>query len=606
MLIGDSGVGKSSLLVRFADNTFQSHHVITAGVDFRVKTVESKGGDPMKLKVWDSAGQQRYQFITQQHYHSVMGIILVYDVTNEESFQNIQYWVSQMKAYGAANAVCMLLGNKADSHQRVVNTETGYALAEEYGMHFMETSAKDGHNVEEAFPVIADAARLQLQRRPSMTLHAVRSALQSRASMFTSSSSAFSSAAESLRASALATQLTNVPTDPHKRLMSAQMSVPRVLESSFAKLARNMMNKYKHFLDVIRIGKLLLNGLLITWESSNGREQDLCCFFNAIMPPMRTLVDSDVTDATLAEMIAFAFKAISTDFILKDMHDKVKQLLSMEQTDMLNVSMENDKEGLTVDYFLNVSHHCESMYLGIRWTWNGNILEITPDCERIVRGTVSSIHTEVDCNDLINKSPGYRPTYKLVFGSPTSSTVAASSTLPPCSMTAAASLVSTMSMNEEIEGVMTTLNPQHLASLGLTSDSNGDEQLVANFWHAPRHLNRDEALSRRVLTLSSIDESQLLGNFWKSKTSTRASSSLEAADRLADIDSQGSQAEEAEMEEEDGVEHPLDMAVPDQPVGFFARADRCEHCGKKKGFVFGRKGFGWREQNHRCTQQFQQ
>jgi len=168
LLIGDGGVGKSSLLTKFAHNTFSTSMQPTVGMDFKVKMLEL-GGRRVKLQVWDTAGQERFHTITQQYYRNAMGVILVYDVENEDSFNNIRRWAAQVAAHGAEDTNLMLLGNKADtdSSKRIVDTARGAALAAEYNMPFMETSAKSGVNVEEAFVALADSVRLRLQSRDS-------------------------------------------------------------------------------------------------------------------------------------------------------------------------------------------------------------------------------------------------------------------------------------------------------------------------------------------------------------------------------------------------------------------------------------------------------
>jgi len=166
LIIGDSGVGKSSLLSKFADGKFKHSMNQTVGMDYKMKMFE-RGGKRMKLQIWDTAGQERYHTITQQYYRNALGIILVYDCNNEDSFANIRKWAAQIKAHGAEDADLMLFGNKADAETKVIATEAGQALAEEYGIPFMETSAKSGMNVEEAFTAIADAVTLRLQTQES-------------------------------------------------------------------------------------------------------------------------------------------------------------------------------------------------------------------------------------------------------------------------------------------------------------------------------------------------------------------------------------------------------------------------------------------------------
>jgi len=166
LLIGDSGVGKSSLLARFTDDKFAPDVAKTIGMDFRVKMIEV-GRRRVKLQVWDTAGQERFHSITQQYYRNAMGIILVYDVTCEESLANVRQWAVQIATHCSEGISQLLVGNKADCdmHSRAVDAARGQALAEELGMPFIEASARSGRNVEEAFELLADAVRRRLQSK---------------------------------------------------------------------------------------------------------------------------------------------------------------------------------------------------------------------------------------------------------------------------------------------------------------------------------------------------------------------------------------------------------------------------------------------------------
>uniref|UniRef100_A0A8C7Y3K6 RAB26, member RAS onco family n=1 Tax=Oryzias sinensis TaxID=183150 RepID=A0A8C7Y3K6_9TELE len=142
MLVGDSGVGKTCLLVRFKDGAFLAGSFIsTVGIDFRI---------------WDTAGQERFRSVTHAYYRDAHALLLLYDVTNKSSFDNIQSWLTEIHEYAQQDVVLMLLGNKADSaHDRVVKREDGERLAKEFGVPFMETSARSGLNVELAFTAVA-------------------------------------------------------------------------------------------------------------------------------------------------------------------------------------------------------------------------------------------------------------------------------------------------------------------------------------------------------------------------------------------------------------------------------------------------------------------
>ncbi|CAJ2660828.1 unnamed protein product [Trifolium pratense] len=157
LLIGDSGVGKSSLLLRFSNNTFTTSFISTIGIDFKVRTIELDGKQ-IKLQIWDTAGQEKFRTITTAYYRGAMGVLLVYDVTDESSFNNISNWISSIEQNSSDTIVNkILVGNKADMDEstRVVPFTKGQALANEYGIKFFETSAKTNRNVEEAFVTIA-------------------------------------------------------------------------------------------------------------------------------------------------------------------------------------------------------------------------------------------------------------------------------------------------------------------------------------------------------------------------------------------------------------------------------------------------------------------
>uniref|UniRef100_A0A8C2N0F0 Ras-related protein Rab-35 n=1 Tax=Cricetulus griseus TaxID=10029 RepID=A0A8C2N0F0_CRIGR len=150
LIIGDSGVGKSSLLLRFADNTFSGSYITTIGVDFKIRTVEING-EKVKLQIWDTAGQERFRTITSTYYRGTHGVIVVYDVTSAESFVNVKRWLHEINQN--CDDVCrILVGNKNDDPERkVVETEDAYKFAGQMGIQLFETSAKENVNVEEMF-----------------------------------------------------------------------------------------------------------------------------------------------------------------------------------------------------------------------------------------------------------------------------------------------------------------------------------------------------------------------------------------------------------------------------------------------------------------------
>ncbi|XP_075834429.1 ras-related protein Rab-13 isoform X1 [Microtus pennsylvanicus] len=189
LLIGDSGVGKTCLIIRFAEDNFNSTYISTIGIDFKIRTVEIEG-KRIKLQVCptpsaakakllgkdfpsllellapispcenfcfrDTAGQERFKTITTAYYRGAMGIILVYDITDEKSFENIQNWMKSIKENASAGVERLLLGNKCDMEaKRKVQKEQADKLAREHGIRFFETSAKSSMNVDEAFNSLA-------------------------------------------------------------------------------------------------------------------------------------------------------------------------------------------------------------------------------------------------------------------------------------------------------------------------------------------------------------------------------------------------------------------------------------------------------------------
>eukprot|EP00919_Chromeraceae_sp_WS-2016_P058830 GHVR01139804.1.p1 GENE.GHVR01139804.1~~GHVR01139804.1.p1 ORF type:complete len:204 (-),score=37.42 GHVR01139804.1:438-1049(-) len=151
LLIGDSGVGKSSILLRFTDDEFNPKSLSTIGVDFKVKYMNLQG-KRLKLAVWDTAGQERFRTLTSSYYRGAQAIILVYDCCVRESFENLQVWLEEVRRYATnADAVKMLVGNKIDKSPHVVSREDGASFAMEHSMLFIETSARTCEGVSQAF-----------------------------------------------------------------------------------------------------------------------------------------------------------------------------------------------------------------------------------------------------------------------------------------------------------------------------------------------------------------------------------------------------------------------------------------------------------------------
>ncbi|KAH8346717.1 hypothetical protein KR084_008528 [Drosophila pseudotakahashii] len=176
LLIGDSGVGKSCLLLRFADDTYTESYISTIGVDFvsdkescenslclthrififqKIRTIELDG-KTIKLQIWDTAGQERFRTITSSYYRGAHGIIVVYDCTDQESFNNVKQWLEEIERYACENVNKLLVGNKSDlTTKKVVDHTTAAEYAAQLGIPFLETSAKSATNVEQAFMTMA-------------------------------------------------------------------------------------------------------------------------------------------------------------------------------------------------------------------------------------------------------------------------------------------------------------------------------------------------------------------------------------------------------------------------------------------------------------------
>lgn len=151
IIVGETGAGKSCLLLQFTDKRFTPIHDLTIGVEFGSRLVNVEG-KPIKLTIWDSAGQESFRSITRSYFRGSAGALLVYDITRRDTFTRIENWVKEVQQNSNTNTVLTLIGNKTDlNHRRQVSYEEGQKLAEKYDMNFLETSAKTGENVEEAF-----------------------------------------------------------------------------------------------------------------------------------------------------------------------------------------------------------------------------------------------------------------------------------------------------------------------------------------------------------------------------------------------------------------------------------------------------------------------
>ena len=168
-MIGDTGVGKSCILLRFADDTFTDSYISTIGVDFRFRTVEVEK-KTCKLQIWDTAGQERYRTITSAYYRGADAIVMVYDVTNKDSFRHVNDWLVEVTRYASEDTCKLLVGNKSDlASARVISSADGEKFAKELQVPFLETSAMDGTNVEKAFFNLTKALKVRDKNRDAQT-----------------------------------------------------------------------------------------------------------------------------------------------------------------------------------------------------------------------------------------------------------------------------------------------------------------------------------------------------------------------------------------------------------------------------------------------------
>ena len=155
-------MGKSSLLLRFADDTFTESYISTIGVDFKIRTIELEG-KTIKLQIWDTAGQERFRTITSSYYRGAHGIIITYDITELETFQNVKTWLQEIDRYASQNVCKLLVGNKCDlANKRAVSFERAQDFADQLCIPFLETSAKNATNVEQAFIKMASEIKRSL------------------------------------------------------------------------------------------------------------------------------------------------------------------------------------------------------------------------------------------------------------------------------------------------------------------------------------------------------------------------------------------------------------------------------------------------------------
>eukprot|EP00741_Cyanophora_paradoxa_P001046 tig00000455_g1007.t1 len=161
--LGDSNVGKTSLLLRFADDSFVDNYVSTIGVDFKNRTIDL-GGKTIKLQIWDTAGQERFRIISNTYYRLAQGIIVCYDVTSKESFDNVKTWLKRIDKHSRGDVNKILVGTKCDlTAQRQVEYNTAKEFADSLRIPFFETSAKNGYHVDDVFTALAEGIKKRME-----------------------------------------------------------------------------------------------------------------------------------------------------------------------------------------------------------------------------------------------------------------------------------------------------------------------------------------------------------------------------------------------------------------------------------------------------------
>ena len=156
MVIGESKVGKTSIIKRYTLNKFAGIYLTTVGVDFQDKVVQIDD-KKIRLQIWDTAGQERFRNVAKNYFHSSDGFLLVYDITSLNSFKNLNYWIEQIRLNAPENTKCVLVGNKSDlEKEREVKIEDAEEFAKKHNVKFFESSAKDGNNVNDIFEHLAN------------------------------------------------------------------------------------------------------------------------------------------------------------------------------------------------------------------------------------------------------------------------------------------------------------------------------------------------------------------------------------------------------------------------------------------------------------------
>ena len=171
ILIGDSNVGKTSLVNRFMGYDFESNYKCTISADFKIKSISISSEIGAELTVWDTCGQERFRSMTRQYFKDAQGIVLVYDVGELESFNNLSVWLKEIKNNSNKDPEIVLVGNKIDLEDRKVTKEKGMRFAEKNNLMYVESSSKEGINVDSPFEKLATALVNKIKENPEYNLN---------------------------------------------------------------------------------------------------------------------------------------------------------------------------------------------------------------------------------------------------------------------------------------------------------------------------------------------------------------------------------------------------------------------------------------------------
>ena len=156
--LGNSEVGKSSFIIKYIDNSFTLYYTATLGIDFKQKKIKLKDGRDVRLRIFDTAGQERYKSVSASFIKKADGVILIYDIGNLESFEAVENWIKSIREIGKDNLPIILVGNKCDlpDDKRMISLKEGQDKADEFNIPFYETSCKEGINIKEVFEKLVD------------------------------------------------------------------------------------------------------------------------------------------------------------------------------------------------------------------------------------------------------------------------------------------------------------------------------------------------------------------------------------------------------------------------------------------------------------------